>query len=215
MAVLAIEGIAVIFVGPASLLAVYAIAKGKSYSYILQFALSLVQFYGSSLYFITAFLEGDKFASTRYFYYSYFIAQGGTWLLFPALIMIRCWKRICAACTLPDHKSKVYWLLFHILLWLKSKFTMPFRHGLPFNNTCLHWSLKKKEKRSRLRWRDANECLLTKTLQINEVKFRLTKWKYWEVACSSVLLFSYFHSLHFIGDFCFLFFLLIFCFYWW
>ncbi|KAK9174932.1 hypothetical protein WN944_026936 [Citrus x changshan-huyou] len=60
VAVLAIEGIAVIFVGPASLLAMYAIAKGKSYSYILQFALSLVQFYGSSLYFITAFLEGNK-----------------------------------------------------------------------------------------------------------------------------------------------------------
>ncbi|KAJ4720363.1 Sterol-8,7-isomerase [Melia azedarach] len=105
-AVVGIEGIAVIVAGPASLFAVYAIAKGKSYGYILQFALSLVQFYGSSLYFITAFLEGDNFACNRHFYYSYFVAQGGTWLLFPALIMIRCWKIISAACHLHDQKCK-------------------------------------------------------------------------------------------------------------
>ncbi|KAK0577331.1 hypothetical protein LWI29_031428 [Acer saccharum] len=42
----------------------YAIAKGKSYRYILQFAISLGQLYGTAAYFITAYMEGDNFAAS-------------------------------------------------------------------------------------------------------------------------------------------------------
>ncbi|KAK1571524.1 hypothetical protein Q3G72_018573 [Acer saccharum] len=42
----------------------YAIAKGKSYSYILQFAISLGQLYVTAVYFITAYMEGDNFAAS-------------------------------------------------------------------------------------------------------------------------------------------------------
>ncbi|KAF5726614.1 putative 3-beta-hydroxysteroid-Delta(8) Delta(7)-isomerase [Tripterygium wilfordii] len=47
--VVTLEGITAVLGGPASLLAVYAIAKGKSYSYILQFAVSLGQLYGAAV----------------------------------------------------------------------------------------------------------------------------------------------------------------------
>ncbi|CAN7098999.1 hypothetical protein BRARA_F01429 [Brassica rapa] len=72
-AVVAVEGITAVIEGPASLLAVYAIAKGKSYSYVLQLAISLGQLYGCLVYFITAFLEGDNFATSSFYYYSYYI----------------------------------------------------------------------------------------------------------------------------------------------
>ncbi|KAI9177873.1 hypothetical protein LWI28_020167 [Acer negundo] len=42
----------------------YAIAKGKSYNYILQFAICLGQLYGTAIYFITAYMEGDNFAAS-------------------------------------------------------------------------------------------------------------------------------------------------------
>ncbi|MED6226782.1 hypothetical protein PIB30_107100, partial [Stylosanthes scabra] len=56
--IVSIEGLTAVFGGPASLLAVYAIATGKSYSHILQFAISLAQLYGVGVYYITALLEG-------------------------------------------------------------------------------------------------------------------------------------------------------------
>jgi hypothetical protein len=42
----------------------FAIATGKSYSYILQFAISLGQLYGTAVYFVTSYLEGDHFAAS-------------------------------------------------------------------------------------------------------------------------------------------------------
>ena len=41
----------------------YTIATGKSYNYILQFAISLGQLYGVAVYYITAILEGDNFSA--------------------------------------------------------------------------------------------------------------------------------------------------------
>ncbi|MCH1927852.1 emopamil-binding family protein, partial [Shewanella sp. C31] len=45
-ATVTVEGITAVLEGPASLLAVYAIASGKSYSHILQFTVCLGQLYG-------------------------------------------------------------------------------------------------------------------------------------------------------------------------
>lgn len=75
----------------------YAIAKEKSYSYVLQLVISVGQLYGCLVYFITAILEGDNFATNSFYYYSYYIGANGWWVLIPLLISFRCWKKICAA----------------------------------------------------------------------------------------------------------------------
>ncbi|KAB1201693.1 putative 3-beta-hydroxysteroid-Delta(8),Delta(7)-isomerase [Morella rubra] len=95
--VVAVEGLTAVLEGPACLLAVYAIAMGKSYSYILQFAISLGQLYGTAVYFITSYLEGDNFAASSYYYYAYYVGANASWVVIPTLISIRCWKKICAA----------------------------------------------------------------------------------------------------------------------
>lgn len=75
----------------------YAISKGKSYSYILQFAISLGQLYGTAVYFITALLEGDNFAVSPLYYYAYYVVMNSFWIVIPTAISIRCWKKTCAA----------------------------------------------------------------------------------------------------------------------
>ncbi|KAJ4720362.1 Sterol-8,7-isomerase [Melia azedarach] len=104
--VLTIESMASVVLGPLSLLAAYALAKAKSYNYILQFGVSIAQLYGACLYFLSAFLEGDNFASSPYFYWAYYVGQSSIWVIVPALIAIRCWKKINAICYLQDKKNK-------------------------------------------------------------------------------------------------------------
>ncbi|EEF50147.1 probable 3-beta-hydroxysteroid-Delta(8),Delta(7)-isomerase [Ricinus communis] len=96
-AVVAVEGLTAVLEGPASLLAVYAIAAGKSYSYILQFAISLGQLYGTAVYFLTPYLDGYNYASSPYYHYAYYIGANASWVVIPSLICIRSWKKICAA----------------------------------------------------------------------------------------------------------------------
>ncbi|XP_011020918.1 PREDICTED: probable 3-beta-hydroxysteroid-Delta(8),Delta(7)-isomerase [Populus euphratica] len=96
-ATVTVEGLTAVLEGPASLLAVYAIASGKSYSYILQFAVCLGQLYGTAVYFLTAYLEGDHFATSPYHYYVYYIGANASWVVIPSLIAMRCWKKICSA----------------------------------------------------------------------------------------------------------------------
>lgn len=103
--VVAVEGITAVFEGPASLLSVYAIATGKSYSYILQFAISLGQLYGTAVYFMTSYLEGDNFAASPYYYNLYYIGANASWVVIPSLIAIWCWKKICAAPQLQGQKK--------------------------------------------------------------------------------------------------------------
>lgn len=103
--VVAVEGITAVLEGPASLLSVYAIATGKSYSYILQFAISLGQLYGTAVYFMTSYLEGNNFAASPYYYNLYYIGANASWVVIPSLIAIRCWKKICAAPQLQGQKK--------------------------------------------------------------------------------------------------------------
>lgn len=103
--VVAVEGITAVLEGPSSLLSVYAIATGKSYSYILQFAISLGQLYGTAVYFMTSYLEGDNFAASPYYYNLYYIGANASWVVIPSLIAIRCWKKICAAPQLQGQKK--------------------------------------------------------------------------------------------------------------
>ncbi|KAJ8767515.1 hypothetical protein K2173_017584 [Erythroxylum novogranatense] len=104
--IVSVEGITAVFEGPASLLAVYAIATGKSYSYILQFAISLGQLYGTFVYYITALLDGDDFSASPFFYYAYYIFANFWWILIPSLIAMHCWKKICTAVKLQGSQKK-------------------------------------------------------------------------------------------------------------
>ncbi|KAJ4952196.1 hypothetical protein NE237_029028 [Protea cynaroides] len=109
-AVIAVEGITAVLEGPASLLAVFAIATQSSYSHILQFAISLGQLYGTAVYYVTSYLDGDDFAASPFFYYTYFIGANFSWIVIPSLIAIRCWKKISAAVPVQvqvQKKSKI------------------------------------------------------------------------------------------------------------
>ncbi|KAF8724000.1 hypothetical protein HU200_021006 [Digitaria exilis] len=93
-AILALEVITIGLKGPASLLAIYAIASRKSYSHILQFAVSLVQLYGCLFYFITAYLAGFNFWASPFYFWAYFIGANSSWVLIPTLIAVRSWNKI-------------------------------------------------------------------------------------------------------------------------
>ncbi|XP_072953769.1 probable 3-beta-hydroxysteroid-Delta(8),Delta(7)-isomerase [Typha angustifolia] len=96
-AVVTVEGITAAIEGPACILAVFAIATRKSYSYILQFAICLGQLYGCLVYFITAYLEGDNFSTSPYYYWAYYVGANSSWVVIPTMIAIRSWKKISAA----------------------------------------------------------------------------------------------------------------------
>jgi len=104
--VVAVEGITTVVEGPLCVLAVYAIAMKKPYSYILQLAISLGQLYGTAVYFLTSYLEGDNFATNLFYYYAYYVFANSFWILIPSLIVTRCWKKICVACQVQDTKGK-------------------------------------------------------------------------------------------------------------
>lgn len=103
--VIAVEGITAVLEGPACLLAVYAIATKKSYNYILQVAICLGQLYGTAVYFITSILEGDNFAVSPFYYFSYYIMANIWWVIIPTIIVIHCWKKICAAVKFQEQKK--------------------------------------------------------------------------------------------------------------
>ncbi|CAL5199956.1 unnamed protein product [Lathyrus oleraceus] len=104
--VVTVEGLTAVLEGPASLLAVYAITTGKSYSYILQFAISLGQLYGTAVYYITAILEGDNFSTNSFYYYAYYIGANFSWIVIPSIISIRCWRKISAAFQVQSQTKK-------------------------------------------------------------------------------------------------------------
>ncbi|XP_057538537.1 probable 3-beta-hydroxysteroid-Delta(8),Delta(7)-isomerase [Amaranthus tricolor] len=94
-AIVAVEMVTAVAWGPACLLVAYAIAAHKSYRYVLQLIISLGQFYGLVIYYITAVLEGDHFSTSPLYYYAYYIGANSPWGLIPFLIIIRCWRKIC------------------------------------------------------------------------------------------------------------------------
>lgn len=95
--VVSVEGITAVLEGPACVLAMYAIATKKAYRYALQLAISLGQLYGTLVYFLTSYLDGDNFATNTFYYYSYYVLANSFWIFIPSMISIYCWKKICAA----------------------------------------------------------------------------------------------------------------------
>ncbi|GLT70523.1 hypothetical protein SLA2020_425970 [Shorea laevis] len=91
--------------GPVCFLALYAMAKGKSFSTILQFAISLVHICAISMLLITYILDGDNFAASDYYYYEYHIGINALWVLIAPQIALRCWKKISEACLAQDQKK--------------------------------------------------------------------------------------------------------------
>ncbi|XP_039124454.1 probable 3-beta-hydroxysteroid-Delta(8),Delta(7)-isomerase [Dioscorea cayenensis subsp. rotundata] len=105
-AIVTVEAVTAVIEGPACLLAIYAIASKKAYSHTLQLAICLGQLYGCLIYFITAFLEGDNFSASPFYYWTYYIGANGWWVLIPSLIAIRSWKKINAAFQGRTKKTK-------------------------------------------------------------------------------------------------------------
>ncbi|CAO2207666.1 unnamed protein product [Urochloa humidicola] len=105
-ATVTVEGITAVLEGPASLLAVYAIASQKSYSHILQFSVCLGQLYGCLVYFITAYLDGFNFWASPFHFWAYFIGANSSWIVIPTLIAMRSWKKICGAFQAEKVKTK-------------------------------------------------------------------------------------------------------------
>nr|WEU38181.1 sterol 8,7 isomerase [Paris polyphylla] len=93
-AVVTVEAITAAIEGPACLLIVYAIGTRKPYSYILQLVVSLGQLYGCAVYFGTAYLMGDNFTTSPYYYWAYYIGANSSWIVIPSLIAARSWKKL-------------------------------------------------------------------------------------------------------------------------
>ncbi|XP_050882407.1 probable 3-beta-hydroxysteroid-Delta(8),Delta(7)-isomerase [Lathyrus oleraceus] len=104
--VVTVEGLIAVLEGSTSFLAVYAITTGKSYSYILQFAISLGQLYGTAVYYITTILEGDNFSTNSFYYYAYYIGANFSWIIIPSIISIRCWRKISVAFQVQSQTKK-------------------------------------------------------------------------------------------------------------
>ncbi|TKY56144.1 3-beta-hydroxysteroid-Delta(8),Delta(7)-isomerase protein [Spatholobus suberectus] len=104
--VVTIKGLTAILEGPASLLAVYATATRKSYSYILQFAISLGHLYRIAVYYIAAILEGDNFSASSFYYYAYYIGANASWIVIPSIVAIRYGRKICATFRVQGGQTK-------------------------------------------------------------------------------------------------------------
>ncbi|KAL3517897.1 hypothetical protein ACH5RR_020486 [Cinchona calisaya] len=103
--VVSIEGVTAVLEGPFCLLTLYAIAAKKSYRYVIQLAISLGQLYGTIVYFLTSYLEGDNFAASWIYYYAYYVFANSFWIVIPTAISVHCWKKICAAIQDQDQKK--------------------------------------------------------------------------------------------------------------
>ncbi|KAG5228047.1 3-beta-hydroxysteroid-Delta(8),Delta(7)-isomerase [Salix suchowensis] len=103
-ATVTVEGVTAVVEGPASLLAVCYCFRKIIQLHILQLAVSLGQLYGTAVYFLTAYLEGDHFAATSYHYYVYYIGANASWVVIPSLIALRCWNKICSAVQIQGQK---------------------------------------------------------------------------------------------------------------
>ncbi|XP_024536757.1 probable 3-beta-hydroxysteroid-Delta(8),Delta(7)-isomerase [Selaginella moellendorffii] len=105
--VVIVEGITSVLAGPACLLAVYAIAKRKSYQYTLQLAVSLGQLYGDIVYFGQPILAGKEFSKGGLLYYwFYYIFMNGIWVVIPLPIVVRSWRKISQGLEAPSKKER-------------------------------------------------------------------------------------------------------------
>ncbi|KAF3795343.1 putative 3-beta-hydroxysteroid-Delta(8) delta(7)-isomerase [Nymphaea thermarum] len=94
-AVVALEGITAVLAGPASLLSVD----------ILQLVTCTAQNYGTLMYFLTAFLDGDNLASSRFYYWAYYVGLNSPWLVIPPLITVRSWNKMLQLHPQPKSKN--------------------------------------------------------------------------------------------------------------
>lgn len=90
LTVLVIEGIAAFVCGPLCLCTAWLIYHDSSKRHLFQFFVSLVQFDGLILYYLTSILDGSKDCDpSPLYYYGYFLGANHFWLVIPALIMMR------------------------------------------------------------------------------------------------------------------------------
>lgn len=91
--IVSIEAVTAFVEGPLCFVIIYALVTLKPYRHILQFAVALGQVYGTIIYFGTSYLEGFKHSDPGFLYFwLYFVAMNGIWILIPGLIIIRTWN---------------------------------------------------------------------------------------------------------------------------
>ncbi|KMT02762.1 hypothetical protein BVRB_8g193490 [Beta vulgaris subsp. vulgaris] len=88
---IALEGLSIFILGPANLLAAYAVATDKCYKNVLQLVTSVGELYGVVIFHTTPFIEGKQYSASPL----YFVGANLPWALIPLLIIIRSWKNIC------------------------------------------------------------------------------------------------------------------------
>ncbi|XP_006657010.1 probable 3-beta-hydroxysteroid-Delta(8),Delta(7)-isomerase [Oryza brachyantha] len=104
-AAVTVSGINVLLAGPASLLAVYAIASQKAYSHTIQFTVSLCELYGMLVYYATAYLDGFNFWVSPFYFWAYFVGANSSWVVMPTLVTLRSFKKIYAAFQVEKMKT--------------------------------------------------------------------------------------------------------------
>ncbi|XP_010687888.1 probable 3-beta-hydroxysteroid-Delta(8),Delta(7)-isomerase [Beta vulgaris subsp. vulgaris] len=94
---IALEGLSIFILGPANLLAAYAVATDKCYKNVLQLVTSLGELYGVVIFLTIPFIEGKQYSASPLYFYAYFVGANFPWALIPLLIITRSWKKICEA----------------------------------------------------------------------------------------------------------------------
>ncbi|KAK1271822.1 putative 3-beta-hydroxysteroid-Delta(8),Delta(7)-isomerase [Acorus gramineus] len=107
-AIVTVEGVTSVLEGPASLVAMYAIAAGKPYSHTLQLTICIGQLYGCIIYFVASFLDGDNFAKNPFYYWVYYVFANSIWVVIPTMIVIRSWRKISKAFLGENTKRKAH-----------------------------------------------------------------------------------------------------------
>ncbi|KAK1319058.1 putative 3-beta-hydroxysteroid-Delta(8),Delta(7)-isomerase [Acorus calamus] len=107
-AIVIVEGVTSVLEGPASLVAMYAIATGKPYSHTLQLTICIGQLYGCIIYFVASFLDGDNFAKSPFYYWVYYVFANSIWVVIPTMIVVRSWRKISKAFLGENKKRKAH-----------------------------------------------------------------------------------------------------------
>ncbi|XP_025894450.1 3-beta-hydroxysteroid-Delta(8),Delta(7)-isomerase-like, partial [Nothoprocta perdicaria] len=96
--------------GPLSLATFVALLRGHPARHVLQLVVSMGQIYGDVLYFWTAARGGWAHSDPRPLYFwGYFVALNGIWLVVPGLLVADAWRQLVTAQRVfdrPPRKSR-------------------------------------------------------------------------------------------------------------
>ncbi|EHB09433.1 3-beta-hydroxysteroid-Delta(8),Delta(7)-isomerase [Heterocephalus glaber] len=100
------ESITACLWGPLSLWAVIAFLRQQRIRYILQLVISLGQFYGDALYFLTEYRDGFQHGEPGHpiYFWFYFFFMNALWLVIPGILIFDSMKQLSGAQSALDTK---------------------------------------------------------------------------------------------------------------